>query len=351
MRPVSSQCIQPVSRRRYAREFRLTDYKGRGKLFPRRTQSSVSGRPNVGPSNKQTQRFKLWDGLSSVSSAASSAIYSSGDFFLKEINMLRHAVEHLNRQVHSGLSLRRTVAAVSALLLVFGFATLYNWEVVKKKVGYEGAEVIREGMQNEKFQFTANEFSRQLLNDILNDRQLRVEVTRWFQTIFNDSENELASLVTKALQTDAVMGQILQTSESIVSWLCENTEVQQQVSNLLLLAINLPTARQGAAEWLLYLINRDDVSTGIKQMLNESVLDDDRVREHAVSLASHVASEVLNNPSTAQMTQECFSRVLADPTFQAQASDTIWSLVKMSFPRPSWFTSTNTDNSNGGNSS
>jgi len=272
--------------------------------------------------------------LPSVSAMASSAIHSSTDFVAREVALLRHSVEHLKQE---GNSIRRITAILVGGFLLSGAIVIYNWETVKKKVGHEGAEVIREGMQNERLQFTAHEFSRQLLNDFLNDEALRVEVSNWLLMILNDSENELGRLVVRTLQSEAVTSEVLRISENIVSWLCYNTTVQQQVSDLLLVAINLPSARQGAADWLIDLINREDVSEALKKLVNEAVLEDNTVRKHAASLARHVTSEVLNDPSTMRITQERLSQVLADPQFQSQASDAVWSLVRLAFRRPSWF--------------
>jgi len=191
-------------------------------------------------------------------------------------------------------------------------------------------------MQDERLQFTAHEFSRQLLNNFLNDEELRSGVACWLQTLLNDSENELAKLVVRTLQSDVVMNEILRIADNIVSWLCCNTSVQKQVSDLLLVAINLPSAKQGTADWIVEIVNRDDVSEALKQLVNEAVLEDDTVRTHATSLARYVTAAVLNDPLTAQLTQQRLSQVLSNPEFQSQASDAIWSCLKQTFRRPSW---------------
>lgn len=66
---------------------------------------------------------------------------------------------------------RYLYVALGTLAMGSGFL-LYNWDFVKQRVGQEGAEVIREGIKSEDLQITASDFSKVLLNGILQDNKV-----------------------------------------------------------------------------------------------------------------------------------------------------------------------------------
>ena len=67
---------------------------------------------------------------------------------------------------------QRASLVVLGALLCGSCVLLYNWDSVKQKVGEEGADVIRVGITNENLHVSAAEFSKALINQILEDEQV-----------------------------------------------------------------------------------------------------------------------------------------------------------------------------------
>jgi hypothetical protein len=65
--------------------------------------------------------------------------------------------------------------SLALLSLPLGFLLL-NWDLVKKRVGKQGADVVQESIKSERLQSTAVTVSKLLLQELLQDEDVHVFV-------------------------------------------------------------------------------------------------------------------------------------------------------------------------------
>ncbi|KFG99389.1 hypothetical protein TGVAND_207040 [Toxoplasma gondii VAND] len=225
---------------------------------------------------------------------------------------------------------------MALVLSACGFCWVaYNWEDVRRRLGLEGAAVLHEGMQSQELQFTAREFSKQLIDDLLQDHRLQAGAQRWVQELLSASDREVAALAVRALNGEEVQGAVKRLLDDLVRYLCQNAAVQQQVAELLSYAITLPVAKDTAAWWFQELLQRPDVQQAAQTFVNNAILSDPSVRAQTGELAQWCSTRVVNDQATADATRDLLLHVLADSTLRKFVSDFLWQVLK-GFMQPRW---------------
>ncbi|PFH36892.1 hypothetical protein BESB_033500 [Besnoitia besnoiti] len=229
----------------------------------------------------------------------------------------------------------RRVRALIALS-VFGLCWVaYNWEDVRRRLGLEGAAVLHEGMRSQELQFTAREFSKQLIDDLLQDQRLQAGAQRWVQELLNASDQEAAALAVRVLNAEPVQSAVKRLLDDLIQYLCQNPRVQQQVAELLSYAITLPVARDTAGAWCGDLLQRPDVQQAAQTFVNDAILSEPSVRAQAAELAQWCSTRVINDTTTVDATRDHALQVLGDATVQNFVSDFLWKVLK-GFMQPRW---------------
>jgi len=254
------------------------------------------------------------------------------------VRNLRRYLEHETQKGYEMVVTRlyqNFIVTVSITGAIIGVVLFAYGDSFKSLISKQGAEVVREGLTNEQLQFTANQFSKQLIDDVLQDQRVQQLVQKWFMEILASSENELASLVVRTLNTQVVMDKVMQISNDIVKNLTSSPTVQQQVSDLLVMAIFLPSAQKAAGEWCGVLLERDDVRESAQHLVTDTVLNSEVVRQYCVDLAQHVTAQVMKDSATLELGREFVSQVLADASLRTEASDALWSIFRTTL-LPRW---------------
>eukprot|EP00916_Digyalum_oweni_P021693 GHVL01035980.1.p1 GENE.GHVL01035980.1~~GHVL01035980.1.p1 ORF type:complete len:637 (+),score=104.65 GHVL01035980.1:1402-3312(+) len=222
----------------------------------------------------------------------------------------------------------------AATVCIVGILTAANWQNLKKRLSREGSDVVRESLGNEELQNRANEFSKTLVERILNDKHLRETVRKMLVEIIANSEDELAKLVVRTLNTKTVMDKVMEISNNVVNNLTRSEKIQADVSNLLVKAINLPYAKESTAYWIGQILSRPDVIQYAISLTNGTV-NSEAVHTCATNLGQRVVSEILKDQRTAELGRKYVSEVMVDNIFQDYASKAVWNVAKKAFA-PKW---------------
>lgn len=203
---------------------------------------------------------------------------------------------------------------------------IVNWAMVRTKVSRESAQVISNTIKEEQFQFTAKEFSTELIHQILNDGEIAATAAVWIMRLLTNIQDEIGSLFVKILAQEQVIQAVNRLADRLVEYLCASTFIQEQVGRLLVDAICLQYTRDQAAQWAYDLVMREDVICGFRDLV-VAALQMDTVVSEAQSLSVQVVNQVLQDPETLAEARRVITDTLRDSELQATAKESLWGMV------------------------
>eukprot|EP00746_Dinoflagellata_sp_MGD_P011306 gnl/MRDRNA2_/MRDRNA2_123651_c0_seq1.p1 gnl/MRDRNA2_/MRDRNA2_123651_c0~~gnl/MRDRNA2_/MRDRNA2_123651_c0_seq1.p1 ORF type:complete len:531 (+),score=114.27 gnl/MRDRNA2_/MRDRNA2_123651_c0_seq1:83-1675(+) len=221
----------------------------------------------------------------------------------------------------------RAWAFLGLLISSAGLLLWRNWSRAKTQVSQESAEIVTGIIADKQLQFTAAEFSKVLLHELLTDKQIEKAVKTWLYQLLTDMQDDLGALVVKILHQEQVVEAVNRLADRLVSYLCANTTIHSQVGGLLVDAICLESSRNSAALWSCDLIAREDVQTSFQNLVL-TALQSDVVTGGASELAAQIVADVLKSEVNAQLVKELFNDTLADEELQATAKEMLWNILK-----------------------
>ncbi|OEH76350.1 hypothetical protein cyc_04645 [Cyclospora cayetanensis] len=256
------------------------------------------------------------------------------------------------------------------LILLIG-----RWETVRRRVGLEGAEVLKEGMKSQQLQFTAAEFSKQLLDDILADKNVHANIEicilvqaarhaeaepaaacaaaalsasffvivvafallvaclqqqagRWLLTFLEDNRESLAVALGGLLQTEALHKSLYALAMQLLDYLSTNPAAQKSISDLLVYAIYLPAAKDSAGWWVAEILSRPDVAAAARSFVVNEIFNSSWVYDAFCLALARSAWDVLQMEATSTLSKDLVMQVLKDPELQDYAKQLLWQVFK-----------------------
>jgi len=198
--------------------------------------------------------------------------------------------------------------------------------MVRSEVSRESAEVISETIRDERLQFTAREFSKELLNQLLNDEEIAKIVAKWVMTLLVKIQDDIGALFVRILHQEQVVQAVNRLADRLVAYLCSNRTIQEQVGQLLVDAICLQSSRDASAQWAYDLVMREDVTCGFRDLV-VAALQMDAVVSEAQSLAVSVLNRILQDPETISEARHALRETLRDSELRATAKESLWNIV------------------------
>jgi len=232
---------------------------------------------------------------------------------------------HLERltRLYRNVQISYRVMGISSAVAVMGVGYLViNWGMVRTGVSRESAEVISETIRDERIQFSAQEFSKELLNQLLHDDEIAKTVAKWVYQLLASLQDDIGALFVRILQQERVVEAVMRLADRLVAYLCSSQSIQEKVGGLLVDAICLEASRDGAAKWAYELVMREDVTCGFRDLV-VAALQMDAVVHEAKALARHV----LQDPDLVSEAKRAIDETLRDAELRATAKESLWNIV------------------------
>ncbi|CAE7581171.1 unnamed protein product [Symbiodinium natans] len=223
------------------------------------------------------------------------------------------------------LSYRFMIAGGGVVVVGIGYVII-NWTIFRSHVSQESAEVVSQTMRDAQVQFTAREFSKELLNQLLHDEEMTKTVASWTLRLLTSIQEEIGALFVHILQQDQVVDEVNRLADKLVAYLCASQTIQERVGGLLVDAINLQSSRDAAAIWAYDLVMREDVTEGFRDLV-VAALQMDAVVEEAQQLAVQVVNRVLSDEGTILEAKKVLRDALEDQELRNSAKESLWSIV------------------------
>jgi len=223
------------------------------------------------------------------------------------------------------LSNRLMAAGVAVVTAGVG-ALIINWGMVRSEVSRESAEVISETLGDERINVRAREFSKELINHILSDREISDKVADWTIRLLHSIQDQIGALFVSILQQQQVVDAVTQLANQLVEYLCSSSHIQARVGQLLVDAINLQDTRNSAAQWAYDLVLREDVTEGFRDLV-VAALQMESVVSTSQTLAVQVLNRVLQDPNVVLEAKRLLSDALRDGELRATAKESLWNIV------------------------
>lgn len=186
--------------------------------------------------------------------------------------------------------------------------------------------MVSQTMRDAQVQFTAREFSKELLNQLLHDEEIATTVASWTLRLLASIQEEIGALFVRILQQDQVVDEVNRLADKLVAYLCASQQIQERVGGLLVDAINLQSSRDAAAVWAYDLVMREDVTEGFRDLV-VAALQMDAVVEEAQQLAVQVVNRVLSDEGTILEAKKVLRDALEDQELRNSAKESLWSIV------------------------
>ena len=100
--------------------------------------------------------------------------------------------------------------------------------MLRSHAAQESAEVVSQTMQNEQVQFTAREFSKELLHQLFNDEEIASTVASWTLRLLTSIQAEIRTLFVHILQSDEVVEEVNRLANKLVAYLCASKSIQER---------------------------------------------------------------------------------------------------------------------------
>ncbi|CAE7472725.1 unnamed protein product [Symbiodinium necroappetens] len=123
------------------------------------------------------------------------------------------------------LSYRVMMAGGGAVAVGIGYVVI-NWTILRSHVSQESAEVVSQTMRDAQVQFTAREFSKELLNQLLHDEEIATTVASWTLRLLASIQEEIGALFVRILQQDQVVDEVNRLADKLVAYLCASQQIQ-----------------------------------------------------------------------------------------------------------------------------
>lgn len=197
----------------------------------------------------------------------------------------------------------------------------FNWETVRSHVSHQSADLISETIDDEKLHDNAMEFSTALLQLLLADEHVKETVAAWARVVL--ASVDLGDLVVSVLQNKEVVGTIREKTSELIAYLCRSQYIQQNVGDLLVKAIFLEVSRNSAAENVCYLLKREDVKEGLRDVFVLTLQNEWFIKE-TEALAIKTINDMLTDPRTQSEIKKVLNEALGDTEVRDTARDALW---------------------------
>jgi len=217
--------------------------------------------------------------------------------------------------------------AVGGLVFFTGVGVVaWNWGEVRTHAAKESAEVASEVIRDKQLQYDANLFAKEMLNQLLTDKDVAANTSRWIMGILTTLKNEIGDLFVLILALEPVVQAVNKLADRLVEYLCNSSVIKERVGQLLVDAICLDVSRNAAGQWAVDLVSREDVVFGFRDLV-VSALKTEAVVDEARNLAVQIVNTVLNDPSTQNVAKRALNDTLSDHEVRQTAKDSLWSMV------------------------
>lgn len=235
-----------------------------------------------------------------------------------------HEVKELSKLLEATGQIRRWLIVTGVVLASSTLAIIVNWSAVRKRVGKESAEALRESIADQQLRIAAARFSEALFRDA----KLRDAAAEWFLRILQD--NNTASAIEHLLQTPEVQTGARNLAADTVKWLCGEPWVAELIGKLLLDAINTPTAVAGAAKWCGFVLSGQTEAS-------QPILTDTEIIDHVSTFLTKVAEKLKSEAEVVDAVETAIREALQSAELRDAASDCLWAAFKGSM-LPRWLT-------------
>ncbi|CAK9012782.1 Hypothetical protein SCF082_LOCUS11651 [Durusdinium trenchii] len=303
---------------------------------PKPAGSGASGSASSERPLKKEDPKPSGSGTNSTSSASSApgagaSGSSTGHPHLRELydtssRQMHTQMERLSK-IYRNVQLSYTFLTIGGGALALGIGyVIINWTMLRSQAAQESAEVVSQTMQNAQVQFSAREFSKELLNQLFNDDEIATTVASWTLRLLTSIQQEIGALFVHILQQQQVVDEVNRLADKLVAYLCESQTIQERVGGLLVDAINLQSSRDAAALWAYDLVMREDVTCGFRDLV-VTALQMDAVVEEAQQLAVQVVNRVLSDEKTIDEAKRVLREALEDQELRNSAKESLWNIV------------------------
>ncbi|XP_053991529.1 uncharacterized protein LOC128883326 [Hylaeus volcanicus] len=245
----------------------------------------------------------------------------------------KEAIQWLKKSIRN--SKNAPFVSLALLSLPLGFL-LVNWDLVKKRVGKQGADVVQESIKSKHLQSTAVTVSKLLLQELLQDEDLIQWTAKWVAQIARTSKKELLNILWDYFNSQEFWVLLYTLSERLITNLCNSLSIQQETAKLLIASLKRDEVKEAVFHWLSEFLQSEQV---IKQaeILIDKVSRNSAVQNSTVQLSNHIVEEVLKDSSTLEASCEHVLNVVQMESVQNLLSSTFRSILKKALV-PQWST-------------
>ncbi|XP_071488957.1 uncharacterized protein [Diadema antillarum] len=206
-----------------------------------------------------------------------------------------------------------------ALCIVAGATVYLMWEPIRENVAVEVSQVASRSLGHEEVVGKAEEFTRSLLNTLLNDENMHSLAAQFVKEVLNSPETRRASIeyITRVLE-DPHTRQFLAST----------------IKEVLLLAINDPETR-AALKAAVVLILSDPASQKAARDLILAVFQHEKLKKVAAEFFGDVLKSQVVITQATQLGKNVTYNVITDPKLKEETGKSFWQAMKYSIT-PRW---------------
>eukprot|EP00128_Syssomonas_multiformis_P012910 Colp12_sorted_trinity150504_noHs@11162 len=223
---------------------------------------------------------------------------------------------------------------------VFAVMTLMVWwfrDPIRSNVAEEIANVASQSLEDRNVVGKAEEFSKQVVQQVLTDPNIRVYATQFLLGLFSQKETHVAvgNLVNGVLADEA-------TFNTVTNFLKQSFTAMMKD----------PAVNQHVIEWLGWIFAQPYVQDTVTRLLKNALLDptflatatqfftdiltSQSFTDSANNLGVTIAQHVLARDDVTEQAKGFVREILQDQVVHKHGGDAIWEAVKYSFI-PTWF--------------
>lgn len=240
---------------------------------------------------------------------------------------------------------RMRIRGYSILKILFslGAATLLVWMIFRDKIkdaaAQHTADVASRSLSSDNVQDSASNLSKSVIQEILNDAELRNQALLFVTDLMQRPEavNAAKSFVAQLFNDPYIQSELYKLVGNQANRLLNDDYVRKQVTDLAYYVIMQQATYDAMNNQAQNIIKSETFQESVNNLFMNSI-QSERVRKASIDLATYTVGQVLNSEEVNIKVREWVNTLLADEELRMKGGEALWNVVRWGvFPR--WWTS------------
>ncbi|XP_072182083.1 uncharacterized protein [Diadema setosum] len=194
-----------------------------------------------------------------------------------------------------------------ALCIVAGATVYLMWEPIRENVAVEVSQVASRSLGHEEVVGKAEEFTRSLLNTLLNDENMHTLAAQFVKEVLNSPETRRASIeyITRVLEDPHTRQFLASTIKEVLLLAINDPETRAALKAAVVLILSDPASQKAARDLILAVFQHEELKKVAAEFFGD-VLKSQVVITQATQLGKNVTYSVITDPKLKEETGKSF---------------------------------------------